>query len=498
VLALHLNIVVVSLLAAQSLSGEDLGFSSGGLQGWQGEGFAVRMAAPGDSTNNYAVTSADGPSGTRKALLHRTFVVPENAGYIRCKAYAERTGNQPTDDPIDIFLLASGKRIVPKQVHTGAGWQSATAILPPKDGNAREYLWSVAGLAGQTLRLVLIDEDDRAGCYLVCGGFEAVSADQQERRDFSEMMVNLAAEHHLVPMVRYDSKHFTALSNAEEMFSEQRLQNCELMFDLFCDHFRRKGFAIRPPPTRLMVAIFDTQSGFEAYLGQRMPSTVTGIYHPQSNRFVMYDFGQNRAYVSAKQSAEQRARRIGSQVDRQRYVGTVQRRAQEVRSDANIATIMHEVAHQLSYNCGILNRQADVPLWLAEGLACYCEATRDGSWQGISEPNPERLQYLVAAVNTNVQFMPVRKLVESARWLSISDRRAVGLLYAQSWALFSSLMDERPGEMRKYLAAIYSRQTPERRAADFEQAFGSNWAEHDRKLDAYVRRLVQQYGHVKR
>src|SRR5262249_26080110 len=269
---------------------------------------------------------------------------------------------------------------------------------------------------------VLIDEDDRPGCHLVCGGFELVSAEQQERRDFSEMMVNLAAEHHLVPMVRYDSKHFTGLSNAEEAFSEQRLQNCELMYDLFFDHFRRKGFAIRPPSARLMVAIFDTQSGFEAYLGQRIPSTVTGIYHPTTNRFVMYDFGQNRAYVSARQSAEQRARRIGSQVDRQRYAGTVQRRARGVRSDATIATIMHDVAHHVSYNCGLLNRQGDVPLWLAEGLACYCEATRDGSWQGIGEPNPERLQCLAAAVNTGVQFMPVRKLVESTRWLSISDQ----------------------------------------------------------------------------
>src|SRR5205807_4624560 len=118
-------------------------------------------------------------------------------------------------------------------------------------------------------------------------------------------------------------------------------------------------------------------AGFEAYLGNALRTPVTGLYHLGTNRFVMYDFGQNRNYIAARRQAEQRSRQFTLQLDRQRYLGAVQRRARDLRSDTNVNTIMHEVAHQLSFNTGMLNRHADVPLWLAEGLACYCESSQD-------------------------------------------------------------------------------------------------------------------------
>ena len=58
-------------------------------------------------------------------------------------------------------------------------------------------------------------------------------------------------------MARYESKRFTAISNAPEAFTIDRLRNCELFYDLFLDHFRAKGFKVYPPTERLMVAIFD-------------------------------------------------------------------------------------------------------------------------------------------------------------------------------------------------------------------------------------------------
>jgi hypothetical protein len=317
-------------------------------------------------------------------------------------------------------------------------------------------------------------------------------------REFSRFMVNLAAEHNLPPMLRYDSRHFTALSNAEDGFSESRLRDCELMYELFYEHFSSKGFVIQEPPDKLMVALFDSQAGFEAYLGYEMDAEITGIYHLKSNRFVMYDFGQNRNYLSAKQAAERKVREIDSQLDRQRYLGAVQRQARDARSDVNVGTIMHEVAHQISFNCGLLNRKGDIPLWLAEGLACYCEATHNGAWQGIGEPNRERLLPLVSLSRAHRPLIPVKTLIESEDWLHGQDPKTAGLLYSESWALFSMLMEERPHDLGTYFDLVCSRRMSERRSADFEQAFGTSWKTHDRKLQAYVQRLVQQYGNMKR
>jgi hypothetical protein len=455
----------------------------------------VRKVGTRDSVSGYIVSSED--QGGRKGLLHCAFVVPSGARAIHFKACAIRTGSELEDSPLDVVLLASGKRVIPKEVSTAAGWQTASSVLPPRQGTAREYRWLVKSYVGQTLRIALVDEDDRPGCHLLCSGFRIVRDDSHNGEEFTQFMVNLAAQHNLVPVRRYDSPHFTALSNAEEGFSELRLGDCEQMYSFFYDHFRRKGFGLQPPPGKLMVAIFDTQAGFEAYLGQKMPVGIIGIYHPRTNRFVMYDFGQNREYVSQKQKAEKRGREITSSLDRQRYLTTVQRQAQDIRSDANTGTIMHEVAHQLSFNCGMLNREADVPVWIAEGLACYCEVTRNGAWQGIGEPNPERLKQLASLVRGEASFIPVRKLVESERWMKIQDAKLFSRHYAESWALFSMLMEERPQALRAYFELIYSRQTNERRAADFEEAFGTNWAQHDRKLEDYVQRIVRQYGNLK-
>src|SRR5262249_56307768 len=88
-------------------------------------------------------------------------------------------------------------------------------------------------------------------------------------------------------------RHFTAISNADDEFTGQRLRDCETIYALFNDHFRRKGFAVQEPGARLMVAIFDSQPGFNAYLGRKMSPLVTGIYHTDTNRLVTYSYAQN-------------------------------------------------------------------------------------------------------------------------------------------------------------------------------------------------------------
>jgi hypothetical protein len=487
-----LPFLLCAWLDLYSLALPNLDFRAGTLAGWEGQGFAVLKPDNDSPQPSYAVSSRDeGPSG-RKALLHRVITIPTGAGVIHFSACAVSASKATSADKLDVVLLATGKRIIPKHVRTAAGWAPTNSLLPAKDGRARDYIWKVDAFSGHPLRIVLVDEDDSPGAYIHCSGFSIESAASFQEREFKECMTDLSRRHALGEIIRFDSPHFVALSNAEEGFSEARIRNCELLYGLFYDHFRAKGFVIREPGTKLMLALFSSQAGFEAYLGQRMPPTTTGIYHPGSNRFVIYDYGQNESFLREKRRAEQEARRIDSYMDRQRYWGSLNRDAQDFRNGANLRTIMHEAAHHVSFNCGLLNRDGDVPLWLAEGLACYCEPTANGTWQGIGEINPERVASLAGAVGEKT-LLSLREILESDRWVKRKrDSRSILLGYAQSWALFRMLIEEQPQALRTYLDLIYTRQTSERRLADFQEAFGTDLVTLEQQYREYIRQLSQR------
>ena len=159
-------------------------------------------------------------------------------------------------------------------------------------------------------------------------------------------------------------------------------------------------------------------------------------------------------------------------------------------SDANIGTMMHEVAHQLSFNCGLLSRTGDVPPWLAEGLATYCEPAFKGTWQGAGTPNYERVKALAAGLRDKGRLVPLESLVGSTEWRRDSATVLTG--YAQSWALFRMLMEERPKALRQYLALIYNRRTPDHRLADFAEVFGADLGKFEARYQAYVRGIAAE------
>ncbi len=48
----------------------------------------------------------------------------------------------------------------------------------------------------------------------------------------------------------------------------------------------------------------------------------------------------------------------------------------------NTFTLVHEAIHQLTYNTGLLDRQADVPVAISEGLATFGEHARSPATAG--------------------------------------------------------------------------------------------------------------------
>jgi hypothetical protein len=486
-----LTLLCCTLTPAQAPALPNLDFARGNLAGWQGEGFSRTALTVAGATQAPAVSSADSGNPSRKGLLRYVFTVPDGAVRIRFHAHAVLARGCQADGNLDVLLLGANNRVVPRLRNTPTGWEPAPALLPPQDGRPREYAWDVAALVGQRLQVAIVDHDERPGCHVVCGGLHLEQADT-ERQEFAHFMTALARKQKLPAVTRHESRHFIAWSNAERAFTASRLRDCERLHTEFFRHFVRYGFAVRPPAAKLMVAVFDSPGGFEAYLGKKIPASLVGMYHPQSNRLVIYDLARNRGVAESKAKALAKGRELPLEIDRVQFTEAVERQTLAYVQDANIAVTMHEAAHLLSFNAGLLNRKGDVPAWVAEGLACYCEPADQGTWQGIGAPNPERLRVLAAQVRGELPTVPLETLLGSEGWLR--DSRAVLPGYAQSWALFRMLMEERSEALRSYLTLIHPRRAPEHRLTDFRQVFGADLALLERRHREYVRELVERHA----
>jgi hypothetical protein len=469
---------------------DNLSFASGRLTGWEGNGFAIGPTAGSGPTLHFGVNSGDrGPNG-HKALLYRTIVVPAGVSALSVRVAAVRPPGRSPGPALDLFLEAAERQIIPKLRRTPTGWQTAAQVGQGTPLRTEEIIWRLDGLAGHQVRIILQDDDDRPGCYLVCSGFRFVSRDEFATQEFTRELRRLAQEHRLGPVTRADTPHFIAVGTAEDSFVERRLDLCESLYETFFEHFRVRGLPVRAPQGKLFLAVFDNQEGMEAAMGQRMPATVTGLYQRTTNRLVVYDVGNNRALRETRERNQAAAQRLGTNdPERGRIIVEFDKRARTWRDDTNASTVLHETAHQLSFNCGLLNREGDVPLWLAEGLACYCEGPGSG-WRGPGGPNPERAQVLAGTVRGNSPFLPLRALVENDDWFTRRPTHERVLLgYAQSWALFRLLMEERSPSLRRYLSLVYERRSPEQRLADFVEAFG-DLGQVEARYQVYLRDLA--------
>lgn len=482
--------LIVTLTAGLGLGQTaNLDFSHGTLKGWEGGGFYITAGNPRGPGPACGACSSDAGSPDRRGMIRFVFMVPAGVSQLTFQAFASTPLRIEPDHRLDVVLAGEDKVPVPRQVRTSSGtWTPAPRILSRWQGKPRDYAWDVSHLQGHRVQVVLLDQDDRPGCHLYATGFRFLKATAFQDEEFFRYMVELEGKHGLAPVSRYDSKRFTAISNASEKFSMQSVRFCEVMYDLFYHHFQKKGFRLRHPGQTLMLAVFDGPDGFDAYLKTKMPAGVTGIYHQGTNRLVIYDLRENRALVKGRDEALKKAK-WGRKIDKDKgkVVDSVYKHFDEIAKDLNVSTTMHEAAHQLSFNCGLLNRDGDVAAWLAEGLACYCEATDSGDWQAIGSFNPARVNDLRQPVAGRRPWIPLSKLIEADGWL---DGGQVLQGYAQSWALFHMLMHEQTPALRNYLSAVYPRQAPEYRLEDFRNAFGEIEA-FEKRYVAYMKKLVE-------
>lgn len=489
--------IVLALLPGQTQPLENLAFQKGSLAGWEGHGFYLSAGQGRGADATFGVSSSDAGSKMRTGQLRYNFQVPARASRLTFQSYVSHSlGLVAERNGLDVLLTGPDGKPAPKKVRVSDGWMSAPELLPPAQGQPREYSIDIGHLRNRAVQLVLADRDPRPGCYLYVTGFKMEEANAPapalatfNDRDFVAEMAKLQAANKLPAMRRYESKRFLGVGNADESFCQQRLRFCEIFYDLFMIHFQNRGFAVRHPSFKLPVAIMNSRDGFDAYFGQKMGG-VLGIYDPKSNRLIIYDVHHDDYIQKGKQAALDKTKNLKG-TNKTAQQSTIERQFRDFATDLNLTVVMHETAHQISFNCGLLNRNGDCPGWLAEGLACYCEAVDRGDFQAIGASNPERIEALKKA-KAKGRMIPLEKMIVQENWRGSAD---VLTGYGQSWALYRMLMHQRPAQLKQYLTLIHGRQAPEHRKTDFVQCFG-DFAAFESQYNRYVDEMIAQYQPV--
>lgn len=260
----------------------------------------------------------------------------------------------------------------------------------------------------------------------------------------------------------HSTAHYVICSNTGDAYVEWVGSLFERLQRAFLQTWKQADWELVDPAVPLPAIVFRTQQEFAAFAIKDAGPEVAdkpGYYSIRTNRIVLYDLASSGSESSALNRTEVE-RRVAS-------------------ASGNVSTIVHEATHQIAFNCGMHTRYADTPMWLAEGLAMYCETPdlRTGSgWRTIGKLNVPRLrQYR--------EFAAQRRAGDSLKALICNEDRfrdptTIIDAYAESWAVVDYLMRERREEFVTYLKAVAAKprlrwDDVETRLREFEAAFGA-------------------------
>ena len=283
----------------------------------------------------------------------------------------------------------------------------------------------------------------------LAGPFLALTAD--------ELTISLQAEFGVAFQV-VRTPHYLICTNAGPGYGEWCGQLFERLHIGFQKFWKDRLPGLETPDRPLVAIAFATQQEYQDFQVTDAGGVVgaaQGYYSARTNRMVLFD-----------QSAH------GSGPNR--TAAEIQKQA--LRNPGNIATVIHEAVHQLSFNIGLQTRYADNPVWFSEGLAMYFETpdleARSG-WRTIGQINPVRLD--------RYRALAKQRPPEIRSLLATDDRFRDPQLavdaYAEAWALHFFLIRTQKEKYNAYLQTLTAKppmiwDTPAQRIADFETAFG--------------------------
>ena len=236
------------------------------------------------------------------------------------------------------------------------------------------------------------------------------------------------------PFDESETANYRGVGDASRRFREEALTVCEAVATDYRKHFSDKGFELTSPKEKLTVVILLGPKSYAMFEGGFVDEAIGGHFDLDANRLVMFD-----------------------------YRGTGANPKAPVAELDNTLALVHETIHQLTFNTGVLDLKADVPLCVSEGLAVYGETWRPRHKGEIGAINLRRGRGLELGRQAGVKWIPLSTLLVEDKLLNEDRTRDVA--YAESWMFVHKMMKD-PAKLpkfRSYLAALREKPDPSRR-----------------------------------
>jgi hypothetical protein len=352
-------------------------------------------------------------------------------------------------------------------------------VLVNVDGRPKQYEGRV--IVEDSVGSMLLETDEGAMVQIMADTIKSRESDAKplERLDKEQLAERLLDEFGPDFQV-YQAKHYVVVYNTTRKYAQWTSSLLERLQKGFLAYWKRKGCDVKEPESPLAVVIFGDKDSYLRYardeLGNAAGSAI-GYYSFQTNRITMYD-------LTGMQSLRREDSRRGSLHD-------ITAMLSEPEAAPLVATIVHEATHQIAFNCGLQKRYADNPVWLAEGLAMYCETPdlfSNRSWSGIGRVNYDRWDLYRDNANAD-KVLPLQSLIVNDDRFR-NSRTAVDA-YAEAWAWTYFLATWRTDEFVAYMKDLAGKplltsDDKKGRLADFTKHFGSDFGALE---DEFYRRM---------
>jgi len=275
------------------------------------------------------------------------------------------------------------------------------------------------------------------------------------------------------------TEHYLILASSSEDYAQFCGKMLEKVHSEYLKFMEGIGFSVKSPSRRLPVLIFAAVSEFEAYAEKLHPeisfADTPGFYTVRDNLVLLQDLTRDRSL---------------------RTSSAIRRSLSE--QPLQVATIIHEAVHQLAFNTGVQVRMADNPVWFSEGLSlCFEQPSLRTPllWTRPNLVNARHHAEFTRLTEDAAVPIPLSDLIRKDTLFQQSETATAA--YAESWALVTWLVRERPEQLRKWIEQL-SHQRPlepvtgEERLAMFVEVFGTAPSELTAEITKDVRKLRPQ------
>lgn len=264
----------------------------------------------------------------------------------------------------------------------------------------------------------------------------------------------------------HQTAHYLVCFDTSPVYAQWCGSLFERLYMAFTNYWSRKGFTLSEPEFPLVAIVFADKRAYLKYSSAVLGSageSIIGYFNLTTNQMVMYD-------LTGTESLGHRGR-IGSSAQ----INQILSRPEALQT---VATIVHEATHQIAFNCGLHTRLSDCPVWFSEGIAEYFETPDLASakgWRGIGNVNRSRLEQFQRYLRSRPADSLESLLAQDKRFRDTSQSPDA---YAEAWALTYFLVRQRSDRYIAYMTTLAEKrplmaETPEKRLAEFQKAFGS-------------------------